>query len=107
MFRLVQEGLTNVAKHADAQRVQIRVADLDAEDVVVVEIRDDGRGFDPNANSEGFGLLGMRERVAAHGGTVEVTSSPGDGTHIVARLRSVRRSTRDGADTALGASQAS
>jgi signal transduction histidine kinase len=107
VFRLVQEGLNNVVKHAGAQRVEVRVADLDADGVVVVEIRDDGQGFDPTASSEGFGLLGIRERVAANGGTVEVTSSPGDGTLIAARLRGARRDEPDGAGPALRASQAS
>src|SRR6185436_18059952 len=60
-YRLVQEALTNVAKHAGAQRLEIERLMKDG--AVAVEVRDDGRGFKPGAPTEGFGLVGMRERV--------------------------------------------
>jgi signal transduction histidine kinase len=80
IYRLVQEALSNAAKHADATRVSVRVTVRDAK--VEVVVRDDGRGFDTDASTAGFGLLGMRERVALVGGTLAVTSRPGEGTEI-------------------------
>ena len=75
VYRIVQEALTNIAKHARAERVRIDVA-LDY-DVVRVEVTDDGRGFDPEARVEGFGLVGMRERVALAHGQLEIESAAG------------------------------
>ena len=76
VYRLVQEALTNIGKHARAERVVVDVA-LDY-DAVRVEVRDDGRGFDPRTPADGFGLLGMRERVTLAGGDLEVSSQPGE-----------------------------
>ena len=84
LYRLVQEALTNVAKHARAERVRIRVSE--GEGYVDVEVSDDGVGFDPEAATGGFGLLGMRERVAMAGGTIEINSMPGQGATVLARL---------------------
>jgi signal transduction histidine kinase len=75
VYRIVQEALTNVAKHAHAECVRIRVA-LDF-DTVRVEVTDDGRGFDPDARVAGFGLVGMRERVALANGQLDVESEAG------------------------------
>ena len=75
VYRIVQEALTNIAKHARAEHVRIDVA-LDY-DVVRVEVTDDGRGFDPEARVEGFGLVGMRERVALAHGQLEIESAAG------------------------------
>jgi signal transduction histidine kinase len=75
IYRIIQEALTNIAKHASAERVRIGVA-LDY-DVVRVEVEDDGRGFDPEARVAGFGLVGMRERVALAHGELDVESSAG------------------------------
>jgi signal transduction histidine kinase len=83
VYRLVQEALTNVAKHAGAKRVRIAVAAGDAS--VTVEIADDGTGFDAEAVSAGFGLMGMRERVALAGGAVELASDR-EGTTVRATL---------------------
>ena len=91
IYRFVQEALTNVAKHAQAEAIHVRVVEDDAERAVLVEVHDDGRGFNPGDASEGFGLLGMRERVAAVGGSVAVESSPGEGTRLCARLPVARR----------------
>jgi signal transduction histidine kinase len=89
VYRLVQEALSNAAKHADAQRVKVHVAAHDSRAEIVV--KDDGRGFDPDVATAGFGLLGMRERVALVGGTLEVVSQPGEGTevHVVVPLSGV------------------
>jgi signal transduction histidine kinase len=93
LFRVTQEALSNVAKHAGAREVRVTV--LVRPDVAGVTIRDDGRGFAPPMNGElvregHFGLAGMRERVEAAGGTFAVTSSPGAGTQIVARIPCAR-----------------
>jgi signal transduction histidine kinase len=75
VYRIVQEALTNIAKHAHAERVRIAVA-LDF-DSVRVEVEDDGRGFDPDARAAGFGVVGMRERVALAHGELEIESASG------------------------------
>jgi signal transduction histidine kinase len=71
-YRLVQEALTNVAKHAGARRVRVTVGESDGE--LLVEVQDDGAGFDPDAASQGFGLAGMHERVSLAGGTLSIDS---------------------------------
>ena len=80
-LRVVSEGLTNVARHAQASQVWIRLASGD--DDLEVEVRDDGVGFDPAAaaaQSGHYGLLGVRERARLAGGTLVVESAPGKGT---------------------------
>ena len=84
VFRLVQEGLTNVARHAEAETVELEVR-TDSETVSVL-LRDDGVGFDPAEESTGFGLRGVRERVKLARGRIEVDSAPGSGTVIRAEL---------------------
>jgi signal transduction histidine kinase len=73
IYRIVQEALTNVAKHARADHVRVRLRV--GTGAIDVGISDDGRGFDPARPVSGFGLLGMRERAALVGGRIEVTSS--------------------------------
>jgi signal transduction histidine kinase len=89
IYRLVQEALTNIAKHADAGHVRVTVADRDGQ--IGVEIRDDGAGFDPQSRSSGFGLMGMRERLALVAGTLDVESAPGEGTVLRAVIPARRR----------------
>jgi signal transduction histidine kinase len=84
LYRLVQEALTNVGKHARADNAWIVLRDAGGH--VTVEIRDDGVGFEPERPSAGFGLTGMRERVALAGGAVTIDSTPGAGTRVVASL---------------------
>jgi signal transduction histidine kinase len=85
LYRIVQESLTNIVKHASAARVSITLVHKGGSAVVVVE--DDGRGFDPCAIREGaLGLAGMWERVALVGGRLTVESSPGAGTTLVAEV---------------------
>lgn len=88
LYRIVQEALTNVGRHAHASRVDVMVERRDGHVVVVVE--DDGDGFDPaQLPTDGhFGLLGMRERTEALGGTLTIESAPGKGTTIVAKVPS-------------------
>jgi PAS domain S-box-containing protein len=89
VYRVVQEALNNVARHAAAGRVSLLVSRHEGELVVVIE--DDGRGFDADAARTGagrrsLGLLGMRERVSLVGGTLAVESAEGQGTVIQARI---------------------
>jgi signal transduction histidine kinase len=84
-YRIVQEALTNVLKHAQAKTVSVSVSMSD--DTLLLKIDDDGRGFDAGAvQDERFGLLGMRERVELLDGTFALRSGSGQGTHIEARL---------------------
>lgn len=80
MYRIVQEALNNAAKHGHASLARVEVVE-DAS-TVRMTVRDDGRGFDPTAQTAGFGLVGMRERVELLHGSLEVKSSPGHGTTI-------------------------
>jgi signal transduction histidine kinase len=83
VYRVVQEALNNVARHADAERLKIIVAAIAGE--VTLAIADDGEGFDVSAVALGFGLIGIRERVALAGGTIEIVSGSG-GTTVRATL---------------------
>jgi signal transduction histidine kinase len=84
VYRLVQEALNNSARHAETESATVEVAET--EEGIQVRIHDEGRGFDPTAKTDGFGLLGMRERVRLAGGTLKVQSAPGDGTEVIAIL---------------------
>ncbi len=84
LYRFVQEALTNIVKHAQARSVSILLTRKDERIAVVIE--DDGRGFDPRAASEGFGLEGMRERAALVGGSLRIESREGAGTTLVAEV---------------------
>ncbi|MBM2822133.1 MAG: sensor histidine kinase, partial [Thermoleophilia bacterium] len=84
MYRIVQEALTNISKHAGATRISILLARKERAVVVVVE--DDGDGFDPGGETAGLGLAGMRERVTLLGGQLRVETSPGRGTTIAAEV---------------------
>ncbi|WP_432491019.1 sensor histidine kinase [Kineococcus auxinigenes] len=85
LLRAAQEALANVARHARARRVVVTLAPMD--DVVALDVRDDGRGFEPSSTPPGsLGLVGMRERVGALGGAVDVESSPGRGTALSVRV---------------------
>ena len=83
-LRIVQEALANARKHARAGHVAVVIEY--APDEVVVEVRDDGTGFDTTAPTTGFGLKGMDSRVLESGGTLDVTSKPGAGTTVRASL---------------------
>lgn len=86
LFRVFQETLTNIARHAEAQRVQVRL-ELNP-DEVRLQVRDDGRGISPASlvNARSLGLLGMRERVHLLNGELEIKGAPGQGTTVTARL---------------------
>jgi signal transduction histidine kinase len=96
LLRMAQEALANVARHAAATEVRVTLSYLEHE--VALDVRDDGRGFDPSlaasgeagpprdAGTGGFGLVAMRQRIEALSGTVQVESEPGAGTGISARV---------------------
>jgi signal transduction histidine kinase len=88
IYRVVQEAMTNLTKYAHAQQVWINLAPSTANpDQVTISVRDDGVGFDAHASSRSaFGLLGMRFRVEAEGGSLLVRSGPGQGTQIEVSL---------------------
>jgi signal transduction histidine kinase len=85
-YRVAQEALNNVVKHAGARRVDVV---LEArEDAVVLIVKDDGSGFDPKGSdigARGIGIAGMRERAALVGATLQVESAAGKGTTVVLR----------------------
>lgn len=84
LYRVSQEAMQNIARHAHARNVTVRLAESPAE--LVLEIIDDGVGFDPAQPFPGhLGLASMRKRIADVGGVLEVTSAPGQGTRIHAR----------------------
>ncbi|MDM0110805.1 PAS domain S-box protein [Variovorax sp. J22R133] len=81
LYRIAQEALNNIAKHSDASQANIRLA-LEPGPSVSLRVSDDGRGMDPDARREpqSFGILGMRERVRAHDGILNIRSTPEGGT---------------------------
>lgn len=93
LLRITEEALGNVAKHANAGRVGVTLSYLD--DEVTLDVRDDGRGFDPRdvpprSERGGFGLDGMRARAERVAGSIEIESEPGGGTALAVRVPLVR-----------------
>jgi signal transduction histidine kinase len=89
LLRTAQEALANVAKHARASRVGVTLSYM--EDEVALDVRDDGKGFEPaglgrSSGGGGFGLVAMRQRIEGLSGTLQVESEPGVGTAISARV---------------------
>ena len=92
LLRVEQEALANVAKHAAAAHVWVTLSYM--EDVVTLDVRDDGTGFDPALAPEGradggFGLIAMRQRVNRLAGQLEIESEPGGGTVVSASLPAI------------------
>ncbi|XVS61455.1 sensor histidine kinase [Actinosynnema sp. CA-299493] len=87
LLRAAQEALSNVAKHARASRVGLTLSYM--EDVVTLDVRDDGAGFDPEVKTDGFGLVGMRQRVSRLAGALIVESEPGGGTAVSASVPAI------------------
>jgi two-component system sensor histidine kinase UhpB len=84
VYRVAQEALANIARHADASRVEV---DLDTSGAVLeLRVRDDGRGFDSTRPGGGLGLGGMAERARLVGGELSIASQPGYGTELVMRV---------------------
>jgi signal transduction histidine kinase len=86
IFRVLQESLTNIAKHAEARHVEVALTN--EHDNLTLSVSDDGRGFNPIAPRKpaSFGILGLRERAALLGGEVSIDSAPGRGTIVEMRL---------------------
>jgi signal transduction histidine kinase len=85
VYRLVQESLTNIAKHANATTARVAIRSRNG--AMTIEVEDDGVGFDASQPTSGFGLSGMRERVYLAAGTLQIESpAEGEGTVIRARL---------------------
>jgi two-component system, NarL family, sensor histidine kinase UhpB len=84
-FRIFQECLTNIIRHAEAKTVRVILDEQDGE--LVLTVADDGKGFVESDVSESLGFLGMKERAQVCGGNLEIASSPGNGTIITLRVR--------------------
>ncbi len=82
LFRIAQEGLTNIARHAHAQHVSMALSQH--QDAICLRVHDDGRGYDPSQHYAGTGIVGMHERANSLGGTMKILSQPGQGTTIEA-----------------------
>ena len=98
LLRTAQEALANVARHAGASRVGLTLSYL--ADMVTLEIRDDGVGFDPGevrpGDVGGFGLTVMRQRVGRLAGTLEIESEPGAGPAVFAGVPAIGRAATGG-----------
>jgi NarL family two-component system sensor histidine kinase YdfH len=83
--RVVTEALTNIARYAQARRASVALRPID--EALIIEVRDDGVGFDPAQIGAGhYGLIGLRERVRLIGGTLNIESAPGQGTTLKVQL---------------------
>ena len=85
-FRIFQEALTNIIRHANATKVEVRLAEIGGQ--VVLEIRDRGRGISEEEiySKNSIGLLGIRERATLLGGSVQIEGTPGKGTTLTVRI---------------------
>jgi signal transduction histidine kinase len=100
VYRVVQEALTNVAKHSGAAHATVSVLERDGR--IEVTVADDGRGFSGEDETDGFGLIGMRERIRLAGGRHEIDSAPGRGTTVRAWLPATRHDDAVGARAGTG-----
>jgi two-component system sensor histidine kinase UhpB len=85
-YRIVQEALSNIMKHASATSAEVTLVLDAANDMLRIGVEDNGQGFDPASSSEGIGIIGMRERVYALNGTITVRSAPERGTTLAIAL---------------------
>lgn len=88
VYRVVQEALNNIAKHAAAGQATLKLdrARSEGSDFITITVADNGAGVDPSAQTHGLGLIGMRERLAALDGRLEITSAPGQGFELKAQI---------------------
>jgi two-component system, NarL family, sensor histidine kinase UhpB len=89
LYRILQEALGNIERHAGARRVEVRLESDPAAGLLRLQVRDDGRGFDPSRARTGMGLVDMRERAEFQGGRCVVHSAPGRGTEILVVIPAV------------------
>jgi two-component system, sensor histidine kinase and response regulator len=89
LYRIVQEGLTNICKHASATSVSISIQSTDV--ALVLTLQDNGNGFRVDAARTGFGLQGMKERIVDLGGDLTIASAPGTGCCITVSLQLLKR----------------
>jgi PAS domain S-box-containing protein len=85
LLRVLQEALANARRHSGARSVEVGLRTED--EAILIEVVDDGRGFDPGSARAGIGLSAMRERIEDLGGKIEVRSRPGEGTKVTVRVR--------------------
>jgi two-component system, sensor histidine kinase and response regulator len=90
IYRVVQEGLTNIQKHAEATAVNLSLTSTPAG--LTLTLQDNGKGFATDTNCNGFGLQGMQERITALGGQLEIISQPQQGCQLTARFAEIGRS---------------
>jgi signal transduction histidine kinase len=106
LYRIAQEALSNIVKHSGANRVSMQLFGADEE--VVLQIDDDGKGFDPATAGKGrLGLISMIERAEAVGGKLSISSGPGTGTLLQAVIPIVEGSSRRFSDTRMRSDQTS
>jgi two-component system sensor histidine kinase UhpB len=86
LYRIAQEALTNVVRHAAADRVEVELRTNDDSDRLLLAVRDDGRGMVYAADLENGGIRGMRERALTVGAELEIRSRPGGGTSVTAAV---------------------
>lgn len=79
IYRIVQESLTNISRHAGAENVEVKVSLSCNNDLIDISVNDNGNGYHPSSSNKGYGLTGMRERVEALSGSFHITSAHGDG----------------------------
>lgn len=84
IFRIIQESLTNICKHAEANHVSINL--IQSADIIHLTITDNGKGFDLSKNTTGFGLQGMKERATALSGELEIITAPQQGCKLQAKI---------------------
>ena len=106
LYRVAQEALTNIARHAQASQAEVTLQKLDH--AVCMTITDDGKGFQTDCPTRGkrssrLGLLGMRERLEIVGGTFTLTSAPGKGTTVLAQIPLIDRPSWGGEAALIGA----
>ncbi|MEK8036165.1 MAG: sensor histidine kinase [candidate division NC10 bacterium] len=84
IFRIFQELMTNILRHAQAEHVSVEL--YEREGTLVLAVEDDGLGFTPSETAEGAGITGMRERAALVNGSIRLDSEPGMGTNVVVEI---------------------
>ncbi|MEO7650905.1 MAG: ATP-binding protein, partial [Bryobacteraceae bacterium] len=84
LYRIVQEALTNCARHSEARTVTIHLASEETR--YTVRIEDDGKGFAPKGKARGLGLIGIEERISSMNGKLDIQAAPGQGTKILVSI---------------------